>query len=676
MTIDQRSIILRGKGQSLFRLDKFEEAITVFTEAIELSPEFADAYIDRAKVYSATKEYADAITDCTKAIEIEPSVNAYYSRARSYFDNKDNDKAIADLTEALKIQPDAGNVLDLLGDLYHKKSGIFGKGSTEKGATYRRYKDKFDTLNLSSEVKATIERELQKLNMVNELDIPFSPQDFSSIQNYLDTVLSLPWDDDTEQEQFTLKNAGEILDKEHYGLWDVKNRILEFLSVRKMQKNNKGAILCFAGPPGTGKTSIGKSIADTLGRKFYRFAVGGINDVSAIRGGRRMWIGSEPGRIIKGLISTQSKSPVILIDEVDKITSGAGINGGDPSSALLEVLDPEQNNTFRDSYIDIPFDISNVLFILTANEQDKMPKPLLDRLEIINFSGYVEVEKLQIAKMYLITKNLEKNGLMNDQVSYTDEAIIHTVNSYEREPGVRKLEQNFDKIHRKLVRQIIEQQEQDKGESKKVNFVLGKEEVEKYLGKPLYGDAKKDMQKADRPGISVGLAVLGSSGVPVLIETIFIPGEEGYTITGNMMHIMKESVDTAFSYARKYAIEHNYRDRSWFKENHIHIHFPTANPKDGNSAGIAITTALLSLFKDAIITQKIVMTGEITLTGQVLAIGGLKEKIIGAKNNNAEHIIFPKQNLRDLDETPDIVKEGIQFHPVERFEEVLALMLP
>jgi len=656
-----------------------DRAIQEYNEAIKLDDKYAIAYGNRGLAYSNKIEYDTALTEYNEALKINPKDEwTYYSRGNVFLKRGELEKAIDDFSMALKLNSKYSEAREKRDEAYDLKgeSDDYSGFTAVKGKTYRRYKKKIDTLHLTVEVKKTIKDELEKLKQVNDVDSPNTPSDFSSTLNFLDTIIALPWDD-PKPEQFNLKKAIDILEEDHYGLADVKNRIIEFLAVRKLKMDNKGAILCFAGPPGVGKTSMGKAIAKALGKPFYRFSIGGVNDVSAIRGGRRFYIGSAPGGIIQGLKNTGSKASVIMIDEIDKITTGRGQNGGDPSAVLLEVLDPEQNDTFRDEYLDVPFDLSNILFIATANYLDDIPEPLRDRMEIIEIPGYVDEEKLQIAKKYLIPKSLEKNGLDKDRVSYSDEAVLHIANAYEKQPGVRRLEQDLDKIHRKLALQVIEQQETEEGEIEKLKFIFDVQEVEKYLGKPMYTGIKNDMlQMVSRAGMAVGLGVSGSFGFPMLIETISVPGEEGYTITGNMKTVMKESAETAFSFARKFAIENNYRDRSWFKENHIHIHLPTANPKDGPSAGIAITTALMSLFKNKIVTGNIVMTGEITLTGQVLAIGALREKIIGAKNNNAEQIIFPKQNLRDLDETPDIVKEGLRFHPVERYEEVLALMLP
>jgi ATP-dependent Lon protease len=359
---------------------------------------------------------------------------------------------------------------------------------------------------------------------------------------------------------------------------------------------------------------------------------------------------------------------------------------GDPASALLEVLDPEQNYAFRDHYLDLPFDISHVFFIVTANTLDTIPVPLLDRMEIIQLPGYIDTEKLEIAKRYLLPKSLEKNGLKKHQVKYTKDSLLHIANSYAREAGVRNFEKNLDKIHRKIAKQIVESEEKEesgqktkrkksKTPDKPVCFSVDSKTVEKHLGKPIFPEG--DIKTADKPGMSVGLAWTSMGGDTLVIEATAIPGKEGLTLTGKMGDTMKESAAIAMTVAHKIAVEKYGIDKAWFEANHIHLHIPEgATPKDGPSAGITMATALLSLMREKIITHKLVMTGELSLTGLVLPIGGLKEKTIAARRNKAKHIVFPKKNERDLDEIPDHVKKGIEFHPVERYEEVLALALP
>jgi ATP-dependent Lon protease len=495
-------------------------------------------------------------------------------------------------------------------------------------------------------------------------------------------IAALPWGE-PQPEVFDLKSAQDILENDHYGLKDVKTRIVEYLAVRKLRKDTKGSIVCLVGPPGVGKTSVGKSIARALGKQFFRFSVGGMRDEAEIKGHRRTYIGAMPGKIIQGLKIVKSRDPVFMIDEIDKM--GASFQG-DPASALLEVLDPEQNYAFRDHYLDLPFDISHVFFIVTANTLDTIPLPLLDRMEIIQLPGYIDTEKLEIAKRYLLPKSLEKNGLKKNQVKYTKDSLLHIANSYAREAGVRNFEKNLDKIHRKLAKQIVDDAEKKASEKqadipakkeKKVNqeFSIDKKLVEKHLGKPIFPEG--DNKKADKPGMSIGLAWTSMGGDTLVIEATSLPGKEGLTLTGKMGDTMKESASIAMTVTHKLAVERYGVDQDWFEKNHIHLHIPEgATPKDGPSAGITMATALLSLVRKKVVTPKLVMTGELSLTGLVLPIGGLKEKTIAARRNKAKHIIYPKQNERDLDEIPDYVKKGIEFHPVERYEEVLALALP
>ncbi|MDR1146990.1 MAG: endopeptidase La, partial [Spirochaetaceae bacterium] len=413
------------------------------------------------------------------------------------------------------------------------------------------------------------------------------------------------------------------------------------------------------------------SISHALSKQFFRFSVGGMRDEAEIKGHRRTYIGAMPGKIIQGLKICKAKDPVFMIDEIDKMGSSFQ---GDPSSALLEVLDPEQNISFRDHYLDLPFDISHIFFIVTANTLDTIPAPLIDRMEIIELPGYIDTEKLEIAKHYLLPKSLEKNGIKKNQVKYTKESLLHIANGYAREAGVRNFEKNLDKIHRKLAKQIVEAEE-GSGETLPAHFTIDKKTIEEHLGKPIFPEGV--YKKADRPGMSLGLAWTSMGGDTLVIEAISTPGEAGFTLTGKMGDVMKESAAIAMTYARKMGLEKYGIEPEWFEKNHIHLHIPAgATPKDGPSAGITMTIALLSMMRKKAITPNLAMTGELSLTGQVLPIGGLKEKTVAAQRNKAKHIIIPKQNLRDLDEIPDLVKKGIEFHPVERFEEALRLALP
>ncbi|MFP3041131.1 endopeptidase La [Treponema primitia] len=552
-----------------------------------------------------------------------------------------------------------------------------GMTTDAKSSEYQRFKDKADEFKFEGEIKETVDQELEKFSLMDP-----NSSEFIVTRNYLDVIVNLPWKD-PEQEHLELSKARDILEEDHYGLKDVKSRIVEYLAVRKLRGANSGkggpagSIVCLVGPPGVGKTSVGRSIARSLGKQFFRFSVGGMRDEAEIKGHRRTYIGAMPGKIIQGLKIVKTKDPVFMIDEIDKM--GASYQG-DPASALLEVLDPEQNNSFRDHYLDLPFDISRIFFIVTANTLDTIPPPLVDRMEIIQLPGYIDTEKLEIAKRYLVPKSLTKNGLKKNQVSYNRESLLYIANGYAREAGVRNFEKNLDKIHRKLAKEIVEKREEggadgvDKNPGP-VKFTLDKKLIEVHLGKPIFPE--EVTKRADRPGMSVGLAWTSMGGDTLVIEAISVPGKEGLTLTGKMGDTMKESATIAMNLARKMGAERYGIPNEWFEKNHIHLHIPEgATPKDGPSAGITMATALLSLIRNQTITDRLVMTGELSLTGQVLPIGGLKEKTIAAQRNKARHIIIPKQNLRDLDEIPEHVKKGITFHPVERFDEVLALALP
>jgi ATP-dependent Lon protease len=606
-----------------------------------------------------------------------------------------------------------------------------GMTTDSKSSEYQKFRDKLSEINLSDEIREAVEQELEKFSLMDP-----NSSEFIVTRNYLDTIVNLPWDA-VSSKPLDMDYARQVLDEDHYGLKDVKDRIMEFLAVRKLRNDSKGSILCLVGPPGVGKTSVGRSIARALNKQFFRFSVGGMRDEAEIKGHRRTYVGAMPGKIIQGLKQVKTKDPVFMIDEIDKMGSSYQ---GDPSSALLEVLDPEQNYAFRDHYLDLPFDVSQVFFIVTANTLDTIPVPLLDRMEIIQIPGYIDLEKLEIAKQYLIPKSLAKNGLQQNQVRYTRDALLFIANGYAREAGVRNFEKNLDKIHRKLAKHILEtipdymerienQKIKEMAKALKVDeekireakaappifpterqvgdltvaiqypspnppgpeqpkkrpntlklkenekFTIDKAAVEKYLGKPIF--AEEEVKRADRPGMAVGLAWTSMGGDTLIIEAVATPGKEGLTLTGKMGEVMKESASIAYTYTRKLVAEKYGIGQEWFEKNHIHLHIPEgATPKDGPSAGITMATALISLVTNRTIVDRIVMTGELSLTGQVLPIGGLKEKTIAAQRNKAKHIIIPKKNLRDLDEIPDHVKKGLEFHPVERYEEVLALVLP
>ncbi len=542
-------------------------------------------------------------------------------------------------------------------------------GETSSGAStdYQKFKNKLSEFNFEGEIKETVESELEKFNLMDP-----NSSEYMGTRNFLELVCNLPWNDQPFTD-FDMVKAQKILESDHFGLDDVKKRIVEYLAVRKLKKDTKGSILLLVGPPGVGKTSVGRSIANAMNKPFYRFSVGGMRDEAEIKGHRRTYIGAMPGKILQGLKITKSKSPVFMIDEIDKM--GASHNG-DPASALLEVLDPEQNCAFRDNYLDLPFDVSNVFFILTANTLDSIPSPLLDRAEIIQLSGYIDQEKLEIAKKYLIPKNLEKNGLKKTDVKYSKEALLRIAEEYAREAGVRNYEKCLDKIHRKLVLEKVNGTLQDKisGNEKTEPFVIDAPDLSKYLGKPDFDESQ--IKTAAVPGTAIGLAWTSMGGDTLLIESTSFAGKGGLVLTGQMGDVMKESSQIAFNWARKFVLERGTKKAKWFEENIVHLHIPEgATPKDGPSAGITMATTFVSLFTGKKLKPNLAMTGELSLTGQVLPIGGLREKTVAAKRNKIKTIIIPKANERDLDDIPEIVKKGIKFIPVSDVKEVLHVAL-
>ena len=522
-----------------------------------------------------------------------------------------------------------------------------------KDSEYTRFKEAIDSFHLTGEVKEEVEQELEKFSMMDT-----NSPEFGVTRNYLSTIVSLPWNKMSE-DKLDIKKAKAILDKDHYGLKDVKERIIEFLSVKKLKKDSKGSILCLVGPPGVGKTSVGRSIARAMNREFFRFSVGGMRDEAEIKGHRRTYIGAMPGKIIQGLKITKTANPVFMIDEIDKMGSSYQ---GDPSSALLEVLDPEQNVAFRDNYLNLPFDISNVMFITTANTLDTIPGPLRDRMEIIRIAGYIRQEKVKIAEKYLLPKSLAANGLDKSQVHYSPDTLSIIAENYVRESGVRNLEKALDRIHRKIAKALVL-------DGTKYPVEVTSDKLEDYLGKPRFPE--EELKVPSRPGMVVGLAWTNFGGDTLMIETVRTPGREGFQLTGQMGDVMKESANIAYTYVRTVA-ERFGVGRDAFENYHYHLHIPEgATPKDGPSAGITMATALLSLIRGKKIKNGFAMTGELSLTGDVLPIGGLKEKTIAARRNLVKHIIIPKQNQKDLDEIPSYIKKGITFHPVSRMEEVI-----
>ncbi len=519
-------------------------------------------------------------------------------------------------------------------------------------------------LNAPEYVKNQAMHELKRLSMQG-MNNPES----GVIRTYLDWILSLPWADE-ELPEISITEAQKVLDADHYGLEKVKERILEYLAVRKLAGDKMRApILCFVGPPGVGKTSLGRSIARALGRKFVRTSLGGVRDEAEIRGHRRTYIGAMPGRIIQAMKNVKSNSPVYILDEVDKI----GLDfRGDPTSALLEVLDPEQNNAFSDHYLEIPFDLSRVIFIATANQLDPIPLPLRDRMEIIEIGGYTEDEKLEIARGFLIPKQREFHGLREDQIEITNGAIIKLIREYTREAGVRNLEREIASLCRKVARQVAEQTEANAGEAP-AKYVIDEAAVTKYLGPERYTFGLAEEQ--DEVGVATGVAWTSAGGDILSIEVLPFKGKGQLQLTGQLGEVMKESAQAAVSYVRSRAADFGI-DPNTFEETNIHIHIPEgAVPKDGPSAGITLTTALISALTGTPVRRDVAMTGEVTLRGKVLGIGGLKEKTLAAHRAGIRTFILPKENAKDISELPEKVRKELNLIPVSSMDEVLQIAL-
>lgn len=517
--------------------------------------------------------------------------------------------------------------------------------------------DKVNNSPLPEDAKQKLESELKKLGKM----APYSAEATVS-RAYIESVLELPWGVITP-ETLDLKIAHEVLEKDHYGLKDVKDRILDYLAVKKLNPNMKGTILCLAGPPGVGKTSLAKSVADSLGRNFVRVSLGGVRDEAEIRGHRRTYIGSMPGRIIKAIKNAGSVNPVILLDEIDKMSSDFK---GDPASAMLEVLDPEQNKHFEDHYLDMPFDLSKVFFIATANDLRNIPGPLRDRMEIINLSSYTEFEKLHIANNYLIKQAQDENGLSNIKISITDKAILKIIDEYTKEAGVRNLKREISSLFRKVARKVIDT------ESKSVSINV--KNLESYLGHPKFRPEK--MKKAiSKVGVVNGLAWTSVGGMTLDVQGVQIPGKGNLSLTGTLGNVMKESAMVAFTYL-KANLDKFQIDSTLLEKKDIHLHFPEgATPKDGPSAGIAITTTILSVLTGRKVKQTFAMTGEITITGEVLPVGGIKEKVIGAHRAGIKNIILPDDNKVDVEEIPEEVMKDIKIYFASTYEDVEKLAL-
>ncbi len=517
--------------------------------------------------------------------------------------------------------------------------------------------EKLNKTKLPKEVKKKLDSEMKKLSKMP----PFSAEATVS-RNYIETVLDLPWDK-TTKDILDLKKANDILERDHYGLKEAKSRVLDYLAVKKLNPSMKGGILCLAGPPGIGKTSLVKSIADAMGRKFVRVSLGGVRDEAEIRGHRRTYIGSMPGKLIKAMKDAGSKNPVILLDEIDKMSNDFK---GDPASAMLEVLDPEQNSHFEDHYIDMPFDLSKVFFVATANDLRNVSAPLRDRMEIINISSYTEFEKLHIAKKYLIKQAKEENGLKDYDIQISDNVIMKIIDEYTREAGVRNLKREFITLCRKLARDAVEQD--------KKKFIIKSSSLEKYLGKPKFRPEKLK-EKEPKLGVVNGLAWTSVGGVTLEVQGVAIPGKGELSLTGTLGNVMKESAQVAFTYVKANLDKYKLENPEFFEKKNIHLHFPEgATPKDGPSAGITIVTAILSVLTGRKVRQDIAMTGEVTITGEVLAIGGVKEKVIGAHRAGIREVILPEDNRVDESDIPAEVAKTMKIHFVKTYDEVEKLV--
>ncbi|PWH12432.1 MAG: endopeptidase La [Anaerolineae bacterium] len=543
----------------------------------------------------------------------------------------------------------------------------------EQAVEIEEFRQKIEAAKMPEEADKMARRELQRMER-----LPAAAAEYGVIRTYLDWLVSLPWSLSTE-DNLDISHARDVLERDHYGLEDIKERILEFLAIRKLKlerkaqqtqspdlirRDREGVILCFVGPPGVGKTSLGQSIARAMGRKFIRISLGGVRDEAEIRGHRRTYIGAMPGRILQALRRVESRNPVFMLDEVDKLVSDFH---GDPSSALLEVLDPEQNNEFRDNYLEVAFDLSQVMFIATANTLETIPGPLRDRMEIISLSGYTEGEKVAIAHGYLIPRQVRENGLKPEEVAFTDEALYTIIRQYTREAGVRNLERTIGTICRKIGTRIAE--------GKGTAYEVTPELVREFLKHPPLQGPEELNVRTSVPGVVPGLAWTPYGGDVLFIEATRMPGSKGFQITGSVGNVMQESARAALSYVRSHAAELGL-DPAFYDKTDLHLHIPAgAQPKDGPSAGVTMATALVSLLTGRLVKPGVGMTGEITLRGQVLPIGGVKEKVLAAHRNGLQTVILPKRNEPDLEDVPQEIKTALKFVFVENVDEVIAAAL-
>ena len=579
---------------------------------------------------SMTERYEVLMALLLKEIEIIAIKNDFQAKVKAHVDKNQKEYLLREQMKVIREE--------------------LGEDNTESDADH--FMDALGKIKADKEVKEKIKKEIDRFK-----NISFSSSESAVARGSIETLLELPWNK-TSRDNKDLKNAEQILNADHYGLEKVKERMLEFLAVRNLTSKGESPIICLVGPPGTGKTSIARSVAKALDKKYVRISLGGVRDEAEIRGHRRTYVGAMPGRIVNGLRSAGVKNPLMLLDEIDKMSSDYK---GDTASALLEVLDAEQNKKFRDHYVEIPIDLSEVLFIATANSVQDIPRPLLDRMELIEVTSYTENEKLHIAKEHLLAKQMERNGIRPEQLAITDKAMAKIISGYTREAGVRNLERKLGEICRKAARPLYE------GEKEKIKVT--EQNLEKFLGKEKYSFDKKN--DTDEVGIVRGLAWTSVGGDTLEIEVNIMPGKGEFQLTGQLGDVMKESAQAGISYIRSVSEEYHI-PKKFFQENDIHIHIPEgAVPKDGPSAGITMATAMLSAITKTPVRADVAMTGEITLRGRVLPIGGLKEKTLAAKNAGIKTICVPKKNEKDIDEISPEIKKGLEIVFVEQMKDVL-----
>ncbi|WP_119072721.1 endopeptidase La [Aggregatilinea lenta] len=708
------TIRLLVQGVSRIRVTEFSATEPYLRASVELEPEEVEESLEVQALMRSVVELFGRMADLAPsipnellnaALSVEDPLQLVYALATyTRLDLDDQQKLLrldstleklrmlmGVLTKELevlelghKIQTEAQSEMEKMQREYFLREQLkaiqreLGEGD-EQLVEVEEFRRKIEEAHMPEEAEREARRELDRLQR-----LPTAAAEYGVIRTYLDWLVNLPWKQRTD-DNLDIAHAREVLEEDHYGLKDVKARILEYLAVRKLRqeradereqrpqtdlvrREREGAILCFVGPPGVGKTSLGISIARAMGRKFTRLSLGGVRDEAEIRGFRRTYIGALPGRMIQTLRRVESRNPVIMLDEVDKL--GRDFRG-DPASALLEVLDPEQNNEFRDHYLDVPFDLSEVMFITTANTLETIPEPLLDRMEIIALSGYTEREKVQIAKQYLVPRQIRENGLRPNELTFTDDALMKLVRDYTREAGVRGLEREIGRVARKIVTRIAEGSE-DHAE-------IDASAVSELLDHPRFHYQNEIAERtSETPGVAVGLSVTAAGGDILFIEAAQMPGSKGFQYTGQLGQVMQESARAAFSYVRSKAKDLGLPD-DYFEHRDVHLHVPAgAIPKDGPSAGVTMATALASLFTGRPVRGNVAMTGEITLRGQVMPVGGIKDKVLAAHRAGLDTVILPRHNEVDLDDVPEDVRQSMTFIPVDSVDKALdaALVSP